>query len=388
MKIAFITGCLEFGKDGVGDYTRLLAEECVKHGCKGCLLSLNDRFITKFSQSEIVADKVRIPMLRLPVNMPWSQRIVYAKNFLTLCQPDWISLQFVSYAYQDKGIVINLSKWLRPLIQGRQLHIMFHELWIGQHLGAKLKERLVGTVQKIFIWRLVRQLHPTVVHTSNSTYVAMLKQIGIPASRLPIFGNISISEKNGDDWLFPKLQNLGLDVQTKNRSLFWLFGFFGTIHPTWPAEPLFTYLQQAEIRHQRKIAIISIGRLGGGEKLWESLSKTYCFQFVFLSLGEHSPGKVSEFFNSIDVGIATSPYLLVGKSGTVAAMLEHGLPVIVNADDFQLASCSIPLQEKDPLLYKLNSCTVDKLADKLGRAVPQSQLKNTTKQFLKNLTEK
>ena len=32
MKIVFICGCLEPGKDGVGDYTRRLSAELIDHG--------------------------------------------------------------------------------------------------------------------------------------------------------------------------------------------------------------------------------------------------------------------------------------------------------------------------------------------------------------------
>jgi hypothetical protein len=42
MKILFLTGSLEPGKDGVGDYTRLLANECGERGHEVFLLGLND----------------------------------------------------------------------------------------------------------------------------------------------------------------------------------------------------------------------------------------------------------------------------------------------------------------------------------------------------------
>ena len=387
MKIAFITGCLESGRDGIGDYTRLLARECVSQGYECCLLSLNDHFLTEISQSEVTADEVKIPMLRLPVSMPWNQRTAHAENFLALCQPDWVSLQFVPYAFQEKGIVIGLSKWLRPLVQGRQLHIMFHELWIGHHVGAKLKERLIGTVQKFFILRLVKHLQPIVLHTSNLAYVAMLQQLGISASRLPMFGAIPIAEKNGDNWLFPKLQKLGLDIKTENRNQFWLFGFFGTLHPTWPAEPLFTYLNQAGIQHQRRIAFISVGRLGTGEMLWESLSNNYSSQFVFLRLGEQLPNKISEVLNSIDFGITPTPYLLTGKSGTIAALLEHGLPVIVNDNGFQFASCPMLTHSGEKTLHLMDSSLPNQISHYVVNRKPaQSRLQCVAIQFLEDLS--
>lgn len=385
MKIAFITSCLESGKDGVGDYTRLLAAECVRRGHECCLISLNDHFLTQISQLETVVDSVKFATLRLPASIPWKCRIAYVRDFLDALKPEWLSLQFVPYGFQDKGIVIDLSKWLRPLIQGRQLHIMFHELWIGNYVGAKQKERLIGTVQKFFILRLVNQLQPAVVHTSNSAYVAILNQQGISTHRLPIFGNIPISEHNADSWLFLKLQKLGLDIRADNRDHFWLFGIFGTLHPVWPAEPLFTYLHQAATQHQRRIVIISIGRLGTGEKLWENLSKDYSHRFVFLQLGEQLSIKISEFFNSIDFGISTTPYLTSGKSGTVAAMIEHGIPVIVNRDDFQPLSCPIPQHEHEPLLIKMDSNLSLVISDYLQKQIAQPRIPSVALKFIEDL---
>ena len=43
MKVVFVTSCLEPGRDGVGDYTRSLAEESTKLGHRAGLLALQDR---------------------------------------------------------------------------------------------------------------------------------------------------------------------------------------------------------------------------------------------------------------------------------------------------------------------------------------------------------
>lgn len=381
MKIAFVTSCLEPGRDGVGDYTRLLAQECVRQGCECCLISLNDKFISQPTNSgHDTGDK--IPVLRLPACLNWSQRIVSAKNFVDQFNPDWVSLQFVPYGYQAKGIVFGLGKRLRHLTQGRKVHLMFHELWIGEHIGASLKDQVMGRLQKSFVLNLVKQLQPLVVHTSNEAYVAILKQHHILASRLPMFGAIPISAKDGDRWLFPELQTVGVNIHTENRNQFWLFGFFGALHPIWPPEPLFTYLHQAATQHQRQIALISIGRIGPGEELWNTLAKNYSDQFSFLKLGERTPNKISEFFNSIDFGIATSPYALIGKSASVAAMLEHGLPIIVNRDEIHFSAYQSISNNDETLLQKVDHTLPQKLGNSIHKKAPQSKLDNIGKALL------
>ena len=391
MRICFITSCLEPGRDGVGDYARLLAAECIRQGHECCLVSMNDSFLTQPSQS-IDTNEVKIYTLRLPASISWHQRSSHVEKFLYLFQPDWVSLQFVPYGFQDKGLVVGLSKWLRPLIQGRHLHIMFHELWIGQSVGTSLKEQLVGAVQKHFVLRLIKQLKPNLIHTSNATYVALLQQIGVISDCLPIFSNIPVADNNGDNWIFPKLQKLGLNINLENRTQFWFFGFFGNLPPTWPAEPLFTSLHQAGIQHQRKIVVISIGLLRAGEILWESLSKKYSHNFTFLQLGEQLPNRVSEFLNSIDFGIATSPDIVIGKSGTVAAMLEHGLPVIVNWYGAPLTTnwgtvSKIKLQDYEPLVYKIDKNFANKIKS-LSRLPSRSRLTTTTAQLINDLGQK
>lgn len=384
MRIAFVTSCLEPGRDGVGDYTRLLAQECVRQGWDCCLISLNDKFLAQQVESTIQVDNTTISLLRLPAVLSWKDRIQGAKQLLGRFQPDWVSLQFVPYGFQAKGIVYGLDHWLRKLTQDHKLHIMFHELWIGENQGASVKDQVIGTVQKLFVLRLVRQLKPQVVHTSNETYVAILKHCGIQATCLPMFGAIPITQDNGDDWLFPELRKLGLDISTQNREQFWLFGFFGALHPVWPPEPLLTYLQQASAQHQRRIALISIGRIGPGEGVWNTFSKRYSEQFTFLQLGERAPDKISEFFNSIDFGVATSPWSLIGKSASVAAMLEHGLPVIVNRDEIKFQASLQLMQKNDQLLYKMSTELLNEIKI-LRRRSAQSKVATTATKLLKSL---
>jgi hypothetical protein len=73
--------------------------------------------------------------------------------------------------------------------------------------------------------------------------------------------------------------------------------------------------------------------MAGGESLWNALEARYGSDLHMLRLGEQPDVRVSQLLNTADFGIATSPYCLLAKSGTATAMLEHGLPVIVNRED-------------------------------------------------------
>ena len=133
--------------------------------------------------------------------MDWAERIGLAQQTLTAFGPDWISLQFVPYAFNPKGLVFGLARHLHQLFQGHQAQIMFHELWIGGAKESSTKHRLIGTVQKWLVLDLIEQLKPKVIHTSNQTYVTMLRRAGVTALSLPLFGNIPVLAESGDEWL-------------------------------------------------------------------------------------------------------------------------------------------------------------------------------------------
>lgn len=379
MRIAFITNCLQPEKTGVGDYTLLMARECMRRQHQCCLIALNDRLL-----DTIYETNREIPTLRLPATWSWSRRIDHAHRFLQAFTSQWVSLQFVPYAFNNKGIIVNFSKRMQKLLHKRKLQIMFHELWIGLPQQVTYKERLIGAVQKFFVLRMIKSLQPAVIHTNNSAYAHLLKLHGYPATRLPLFGNIPVTQQLADNWLFSELQKVGLPIRECNRNDFWLCGFFGTLHPVWPEQPLFKYLHQASQKYNRRIVLVAIGNLSSGNALWHDLASKYGKQFTFLHLGERPAPQISAFLNSIDLGIATAPYIVNGKSGSIAAMLDHGLPVIVNRD-IKLKQCPQNLADTHPLLYQLTSKLPDQIVH-FQRQPPNPQsVEQITSNFLQQL---
>ena len=63
------------------------------------------------------------------------------------------------------------------------------------------------------------------------------------------------------------------------------------------------------------------------------LRDRYQAEIDFRRLGEQSLENISQFLGSVHFGVATTPLSLIGKSSCTAAMLDHGLPVIVNRND-------------------------------------------------------
>lgn len=376
MRIVFITACLEPGRDGVGDYTRTLARECSRLGHSSALLSLNEHALLPGSTASAYRSGSE---LRLSSHTPWTSRIAQARQFLEYQQPDWISLQFVCYGWNARGICAGLAQRLSRIIVGRKLHVMFHELWIGHYPGAPLKERLIGSAQRFCVLRLLHKLEPRVVHTNIDTYVNLLAKAGVRSEKLSLFGNIPIAPVASDEWLLRELRYTGLDLTPATRQKFWLIGLFGALHPNWPPEPLLSRIRSAAHERGKQAVFISIGRIGPGKQLWQDLADAHRGQIAFLQLGERSPETISSFLQSIDFGVAGSPYSIIEKSGSTAALLEHGCPIVVNWIDPHDAP-----QNYDPLLHCLDA-KLDFAA--LRRRSPASRLPAIAAQFVDRLNQ-
>jgi len=383
MHICFLSSSFEPGRDGVGDYTRDLAASCTAHGWSARLLALNDPHVVAPLGETQTARGIALQTLRLPASMPWRERIVSARDFLQQQPTDWVSLQFVCYGFHPKGLVIGLERHLMPLIGNRRLQVMLHELWIGASRGAGLRHQMVGSMQRWAVRSLIATLRPVVVHTSNSGYLHLLGKAGIGARILPLCGSIPIIANVDEDWLEHELVRLGMPSTAAAPAGHWRCGFFGTLPELWSPEPLFSYLAAAAERSGRRVAVLSIGRLGPGEALWRDMQSRYAQRFGFARLGERTREEVSMFLQSIDFGLATTPWQLIGKSASTAAMLDHGLPVIVSRDDVDVGSEGPPSQ--DPLLRRIGADLPEWLTQ-VRRRPPRDRLAAMSRQFIADLS--
>jgi hypothetical protein len=383
MRIAFICGTLEPGCDGVGDYTRGLAAELRLQEHEACVIAITDKFANETVETEQAADPGAAPVLRLPASRSWQDRIARAEEYLNDFQPDWVSLQFVPFTFQPKGVVYGLWRKLRPLLGGRKMEVMFHEIWIGEELGFGWKRRGIGIVQKYFILKFIRDSKPAVIHTSNEAYRSILASHGVSAQLLPLFGSVPVSGTRDTKWIEDELlKTAGSEYR---REAFWIFGIFGALATIWPPEPLLSTIARAAKAAGKRVAIVSIGRIGLGLQLWEKISRDYSDQFVFLLLGEQPSDRIADFLAYIDRGVATTPLAVIGKSATAASMMEHGVPVIVNRDDVRYR-VSVK-QEHDPLLIPYDAGFEQKLLRGPVRRAPESRRPRIAARFIDDLEQ-
>ena len=387
MRLVFVVSCLAPGTDGVGDYARNLATECQAQGHACRLLALNDPYVTGVVEQPQSTRGRSVECLRLSASERWSTRIETARTWMAGFQPDWVSVQFVPYGYQPKGIVLGKARHFARLVDGHHVHVMFHELWLGITRSASLHDRGIGAVQRHGVKHLVSALRPALVQTSNAAYAQILAAAGISAGVLPLFGNIPIMRTTGPDWFSAELAAAGLPKHlSDDRSAFWCFGLFGSLHPQWAAEPLFTRIRQAAHTANRSVAIAAVGRLGPGQGLWDDLAKRYRREFHFLHFGERSAEDISRLLQNFDFGLATTPWQLIEKSGTAAAMADHGLPVIVPRNDVDLRVSGVR-QTRNALHYLLDERLTDWLCT-TQHSSPQDRLPDVARRFIDDLTRR
>jgi hypothetical protein len=375
VRVTFICSSLESGRDGVGDYTRRLAESLVRQGHRTQLIALNDRHATASSTHD---------PLRISASAPWPDRVRRVREAIDAFAPDWISVQFVAYGFDKRGLVWRLGDRLHAIARSTPVHLMFHELWAGDGRGASIRRRVEGRLQKRLILRMVRRLRPSVVHAQASPYVAMLRQTGIAATRLPLFGNVPIGPSMDSRWLHDVFREAGLPTLSEQRDDFWVFGLFGTLHPEWTPEPLLSRIRAAAAAHQKQPVLMAIGRLGAaGERIWSDLGRTHG-DIPRVRIGEQPADRISGALQALDFGIAASPLALIGKSSTVATMLDHGLPVVVSRNDVSVSFQSDAVEMREPLLVPLANDLGDRLAFARRRA-PRESVDDVARQWLGSL---
>jgi hypothetical protein len=310
MKILFLCGSAEPGKDGVGDYTRRVAGELIRQGHSCVIVAIMDKGIDSPSEELQESEFITIAILRLPFYNGYKKNCLEAKPWIDDFKPDWISLQYVPFSFNPKGLPFGFGKTIRQLSKGYKFHIMFHELWVGMNREATLKLKIWGITQRTMIRSFVKSVKPSLIHTQSKLYQWQLSKLGMDASLLPLISNIKVFCDN---------------LKTNNSNVL-RFVLFGSIHSGSPIASFGDSIVEYSTKSGKVIEIIFIGRCGLEQKKWISVFKSKKIRVKVL--GEQSIQKISETLSNADLGITTTPILLTEKSGTVAAMIAHRLPIL------------------------------------------------------------
>jgi hypothetical protein len=316
MKIVFLCGSLEPGRDGVGDFTRRLSGELIRQKHSVAAVALNDMYVVNEITSSQEVDGINLPVLRVPSVQPLKTRFERAKGWIKEFDPEWLSLQYVPFSFHSKGLPFGLSKLLSELGQGRRWHIMFHELWVGMNVESSKKYIWWGWLQKQLIKSLISGLKPNLIQTQTRLYQAQLSKLGFNSGFLPLFPNIPN---------FNKTKAIYVEKNTSFKDEI-SFVIFGAIHPGAPIEEFAKDISQYAKNNGRKISLSLIGRCGEEQKNWTTIFRSVGVDVKLV--GEQIPERISELLGNASVGISTTPIALADKSSAIMVMREHGLTVV------------------------------------------------------------
>lgn len=311
MNILFICGALEPGKDGVGDYTRRLAGAVQSLGHQSSIIALCDPYIIEEKIADQPAENKVIRVLRISANSGDIDRYRRVRAWADDFEPSWISLQFVPYSFSPKGLPFNLARQLQTLlVKGRQQHIMFHEIWVGLGTNSNWKRRLTALLQQTIIKSMINQLRPAIIHTQLPLAQHNLKKMAPGIQPLPLFSNIDIFNQ---------------DEQPASQVL--KVAFFSQAAAS---EPIITFMEALCSNALAAGKTIELSFIGGNPVRMREAGETIGEKNLFNKIsytGFLSPEHISAAIQSCTLGITQVPRHALGKSGSVAAFLHHGIPV-------------------------------------------------------------
>jgi hypothetical protein len=333
MKILFLCPSLDPGCSGVGDYTRRLAAECIRQGHAAGAVSLNEPGIDH-AVYELQNDSGKgVPVLRLPSALSWDERWTKAREWPEAALAEVVSLQFVCFGFHPKGLIpIEFGRQVRRMAGARPVQIMFHELWLGLPVGSSFKHCLWGWAQRWLIEKMLRALKPEIIQTNTEPYCEILKRRRWNAMRLPLFGNIPVNPA-GEDWRGLSAELAGALGSHVERGAIWLVGIFGSLHPEWRPMPLARAFAEAAESAGKQIVFLLMGRHGRQSDEIGNWQINSPAGVTWVVLGEQEPGQLSRWFQICDFGAVSTPLSHLEKSGSAAALLEHGLPLVVCRED-------------------------------------------------------
>ena len=294
---------------GVGDFARRIASELKRQGLGG---AIEDRRI-----SETLDQRVG--------------------------ENEGVFLQFVPYAWQLKGFIgADQRAEIIRRCAGRRVVVYMHELWVGESRNERWRNRVVGWWQRRGVVRLLEALRPESIVTSNSTYQTVLGRHGIDAEVLPLPSNLTEPSETDKAEATAWLEDRGL----LENGQFELGAVFGAIHPEWNAIEAVQEWGDFVREKGRQPVLLTLGKSGfAAGPILEQL-KQEAKGLRVERVGALTAGLLSAFIQRVGLGFATTPWNLIGKSGSVAAFRAAGVPVIVTRNDWVWRRGLIPPQQE------------------------------------------
>ena len=180
---------------------------------------------------------------------------------------------------------------------------MIHETWAGAGKGFRFAHSFM---QKVLLKQLLDRLRPSVIHTHLPEYLQKLARLNHRALELPLFSNIPV---------------LAAGPPTPHKLV---IGFFSQVACSPRIRRFLNDLLGKVLAAGLQAELLLIG---GREAEMREFSTFLGHPRLVTRTGFLSPAEISGAIRSCSMGITPVPRHALGKSGSVAAFLSHGIPV-------------------------------------------------------------
>lgn len=314
IRLVFLLGAIPKGQNGVGDYVRVLAGEVAPFNIHCSAIALFDDVKTTTIE---IDDNLTIHRINRKESTSYKKK--YLLDYIKKENPTHLSLQYVPYAFHSKGIPYLLLPLLFAIKDVNIIrHLMVHELAVGLHKKSSIKDSLLKYTQFLLLRLCIRIGNFDSIHTQSTLYQYYLTKWYKKVLYLPLYGNINFNCNT-----LPSLQDSIIKV-----------ALFGGIHTVTDLnDKIKKLVYNIQRLGNKDIKFYFIGRNGAKVKEWEIVLNQLSIPYTIK--GEMDGNQISSLFQEMTFGITTTPYPLVEKSGTVMALLEHGLNVLCIRDEWK-----------------------------------------------------
>jgi len=366
VKLIFLCGSLEPGKDGVGDYSRRLACELIRKSHEVAIIALNDRVSTSLYDGLQSSNGIEVPVLRLPASMDEKERFSYVGDYIRTFGPEWVSLQYVPFSFEKRGLPFSFGKHLKSLGSNIKWHFMFHELWVGLHGYSSFKLKMLGLMQKVIIKQMLAAINPESVTTSIGIYKKNLgwKEVNL----IPLFSNIPVADMPQEDMRNPD-----------NLTAVHFGCFTGALEDYKRQVDFLTAIGE---KTGKTVCLEIMGNGGHYKEKALDISRRAFGEENVIDRGFLPEEAISNHLLRADIGISRADYTLFGKSGSAMAMLEHGLPLLLRGERPKEDIIGNNFRFKEQLVYP------DDPSKEFAKKDPVYFIGEVSEIFMESLSEK
>ena len=121
---------------------------------------------------------------------------------------------------------------------------------------------------------------------------------------------------------------------------------------------------------------------------WKEITQFRETEVSWAEIGELEAESMSNALLNLNYGLTSTPWDLVGKSGAIAAMVEHGIPVFVSVAG---GTQNAPLVIGDAyrrLIHRVNDDLRETLVAGLAKGTPREGLDMVSDRFMQQLEER